>query len=48
MPKIIFFIFLSLDKALRNSDPGEFAYIKQSMQVGKITLKIKTANSVFK
>ena len=48
MPKIIFFLFLTLDKALRNSNPGEFAYIQQSKQVGKITMKIKTANSVFK
>ena len=48
MPKIIFFLFLTLDKALRNSNPGEFGYIQQSKQVGKITMKIKTANSVFK
>ena len=36
-----FFLFLNLDKALKNSTPGEFAYIRQSKRDGIITMKIE-------
>ena len=37
----IFHLFLNLDKALKNSTPGEFAYIQQSKRVGIIAIKIE-------
>ena len=37
----IFYLFLYLDKALRNSTAGEFAYIRQSKRVVIIAMKIE-------
>ena len=36
-----FSFFLNLDKALRNSGPGEFAYIRQRKRDGVIAMKIE-------
>ena len=37
----IFFLFLNLDKALRNSTPGEFACIRQRKRDGVMAMKIE-------
>ena len=37
----IFFLFLTLDKALKNSTPGEFAYIRQRKRYGIIAMKFE-------
>ena len=39
--KTKFSFFLNLDKALRNSAPGEFAYIRQRKRDGVIAMKIE-------
>ena len=37
----MFFLFLNLDKALKNSTPGEFAYIRQSKRDVIMAMKIE-------
>ena len=37
----IFFLFLTLHKALKNSTPGEFAYIRQRKRYGIIAMKFE-------
>ena len=44
----IFFLFLNLDKVLRNSTPGEFVYIWQSKRDGTIAMTIEKREFIFK
>ena len=43
----MFFLFFNLDKVLRNSTPGEFAYIQQSKKDGIITMTIENEKPQF-